>query len=73
MHLTPAHLIALSHVSDIGADLRKISEPHRQKIIDLGMMEPPLIAVDADKVFVTDAGRAVLRNVAAPGAEEDGR
>ena len=37
-------------------DLREIAEPMRQRIIDLEMMEPPLVDVDADKVFVTDAG-----------------
>lgn len=43
-------------------DLRDISEPMRQKIIDLGMMEPPLVQVDADQVSITGYGDQYLRD-----------
>lgn len=59
--LRAMHYLVLRHVADVGEiDLRKISEAMRQKAIDLGMMEPPLLDVDADRVFITDAGRAAL-------------
>lgn len=55
------HRAVLRHVADVGTvDLRKISEPFRQRLIDLAMMEPPLVDVDADRVTLTDAGRAEL-------------
>lgn len=41
-------------------DLRHVSEPLRQRLIDLAMLEPPLVDVDADRVFITAAGRAVI-------------
>jgi hypothetical protein len=41
-------------------DLREISEPMRQRIIDLGMMEPALVDVEGDRVFLTPAGFAEL-------------
>jgi hypothetical protein len=37
-------------------DLREISEPMRQRIIDLGMMEPPLVSVDGTWVYLTGEG-----------------
>lgn len=50
----------LEHVAEVGTlDLRKISEPMRQRLIDLGMEEPPLVEVDADRVRLTAAGRAI--------------
>lgn len=52
---------ALAHVAAAErVDLREISEPMRQRIIDLGMMEPPLVDVNADQVYLTDAGRTAL-------------
>lgn len=45
-------------------DLREISEPMRQKIIDLAMMEPPLVSVDADKVFLTGHGYVKIAEMA---------
>lgn len=51
----------LEHLAEVGTvDLRKISEPMRQRLIDLGMEDPPLVDVDADRVFLTDAGRAAV-------------
>lgn len=41
-------------------DIRTISEPYRQRMIDLGMMEPPLVEIDADRVSLTNAGRAAV-------------
>lgn len=67
--MTPIQIAALHFVADRQVvagriqfvDLRGIGEPMRQRIIDLGMMEPPLVDVDADKVFLTEAGfNAVL-------------
>lgn len=55
------HNTILRHLAENGPlDLRKISEPMRQRLIDLGMMEPPLVDVDADRVFITAAGSAYI-------------
>lgn len=59
--LTWPQRAALSHVGANVADLRKISEGLRQRLIDLAMMEPPLVDVDADRVSITTAGRAALK------------
>lgn len=57
------HWLALQHINDVGCvDLRHISEAMRQKIIDLGMMEPPLVEVDADRVSITKDGQWALAN-----------
>lgn len=56
------HTIVLRELSQRVLDLRLISEPMRQRVIDLAMMEPPLVDVDADRIFLTDAGRAALSN-----------
>ena len=59
--MTPIQLAALTHVAEMKAvDLRKIGEPMRQRLIDLGMMEPPLVAVNADQVFLTRHGRELI-------------
>jgi hypothetical protein len=47
----------LSELSQRSLDLRRVSEPMRQRLIDLAMCEPPLVDVDADRVFLTEAGR----------------
>lgn len=44
-----------------GADLRKVSEQYRQKLIGWAMREPALVDVDADIVTVSAAGEALLR------------
>lgn len=41
-------------------DLRSVGEKLRQGLIDLGMREPPLVDVDADRVYLTQAGREAL-------------
>jgi hypothetical protein len=46
-------------------DLREISEPMRQRIIDLAMMEPPLIEVDGPRVFLTGHGYIKYREFSA--------
>ena len=54
--------IVLRHIGEqclkgAGAvDIRTISEPYRQRAIDLGMMEPPLVDIEGDFLFVTYAG-----------------
>jgi hypothetical protein len=52
-----------SRVSEMmeNVDLRGTSEAMRQRLIDLAMMEPPLVDVDADRVFLTAAGREAER------------
>lgn len=51
----------LLHLAKVGSvDLRKISEPMRQRLIDLGMREPPLVDVDADRVSLTMEGFQAL-------------
>lgn len=68
--MTPIKLVTLRFVAERTRiagriqtlDLRKISEPMRQKIIDLGMMEPPLVQVNADQVSITGYGDQYLRD-----------
>lgn len=53
--------MVLRHLAKVGhVDLRKISEPMRQRLIDLGMREPPLVDVDADRVTLTEAGKSAV-------------
>lgn len=69
------HGAVLRHLAEVGqVDLRKVSEPFRQRPIDLVMMDPPLVDVDADRVFLTDAGKHAatcgwIRNPAGIGGE----
>lgn len=44
-------------------DIRNVSEAYRQRVIDLGMMQPPLVDIDGDWLSVTDAGRSALRSL----------
>lgn len=54
----------LEHLLEVGSvDLRNISEPMRQRLIDLGMEEPPLVDVDADRVSLTPAGYLAARSL----------
>jgi hypothetical protein len=54
-------IAVLRRLAEVGPfDLRTVSEPMRQKLIELGMAEPPLVDVDADRVFITKAGREYL-------------
>jgi hypothetical protein len=54
-------IAVLRRLAKIGPfDLRTVGEPMRQKLIELGMAEPPLVDVDADRVFITKAGREAL-------------
>lgn len=41
-------------------DLRRYSERVRQRAIDLAMHEPAYIDIDADRIFLTDAGKEAL-------------
>lgn len=51
----------LRHLARVGnLDLRRVSEPTRQRLIELAMEEPPLVDVDADRVFLTAAGRSLI-------------
>lgn len=69
--MTPIQIAALRFVGDRpidcatgrkrSVDLREISEPMRQALIDLGMHEPPLVDVDADRVQITWDGYKLLR------------
>lgn len=68
--MTPTGLAALLFVAERPVDrasgrrqtvdLRRISEPMRQAIIDLGMREPPFVEVDADQVTITADGELYL-------------
>jgi hypothetical protein len=61
--LSNAQAIVLRNIIDRRwVDIRKISEPYRQNAIDLAMMEPPLIDINADQMFATDAGRSAIEN-----------
>jgi len=71
--LTPIQYAALKFVSETRTDratgrrrdvtLREISEPMRQRLIDLAMMEPQLVDVYGDTIFVTDAALELLTNI----------
>lgn len=63
--MKPIQLAALEFVAERRVDLREISEPMRQRIIDLAMVEPPLVEVDADQVALTEVGAATLANLKA--------
>lgn len=54
--LTEAQVIVLARINDAPRRISRMSEPYRQRAIDLGMMEPPLVEVDGDWVSVTVAG-----------------
>lgn len=64
--MTPIQIAALEFIFDRRIDratgrcndlyLTTVSEPMRQRIIDLGMMEPPLIDMDGPRVVMTLAG-----------------
>ena len=58
--LNAIQVALLGNVAKRGADLRKVSEQYRQHLITFGMMEPPLVDVDADRVTINAAGRAAL-------------
>lgn len=59
--LKPIQITMLENLAKRGgADLRKISEAYRQMLITFGMMDPPLVQVDADRVTITEAGHRVL-------------
>lgn len=61
MELSVPHLLVLA---DIRArrwkDIREVGERYRQKVVDLGMMEPPLVDIQGDYLEITVAGRAEL-------------
>ena len=65
IEITPmkaTHVMVLKDIAERrGVDIRKVSEPYRQRIIDLGMMEPPLVQIDADRVSLTADGRSALK------------
>lgn len=55
------HGAVLRHLGDVKQiDLRRVSEVMRQRLIDLAMQEPPLVDIDADRVFLTEAGKSAL-------------
>lgn len=75
--MTPIQIIALSFVAErngkrdpatgrrLGLRLGSVSEPMRARIVDLAMMEPPMLDVDGDELYVTIHGSAVLRRLKA--------
>ena len=61
MALNQMQLIVLAEVRKRRvSSLAAMSEPMRQAVIGLGMMEPPLIDTLGDSVFVTSQGDAAL-------------
>ena len=56
--LSVSHRLVLSKIVRTGLYLREINEGTRQRVIDLGMLEPPLVEVDGDLVTATEAGRS---------------
>lgn len=73
--MTPIQLAAFQFVADRRVDrttgrhkevsLDEISEPMRQRIIDLAMMEPPLVDLDGPRVFLTGCGYIKLNAIRA--------
>lgn len=60
--LTPIQIIVLKEIDKNHlADIREMSEPWRQAVISLGMVEPPLIDVEADQVMLTIRGEDALK------------
>lgn len=53
-----AALRLLGNVREV--DLRQVSDVMRQRLIDLAMQEPPLVDIDADRIFLTEAGKSAL-------------
>lgn len=58
--LTEAQHIVLRHVAVARPHIQLVSESFRQTVIDLGMMEPPLVDIGGDFLLITPAGRAAL-------------
>lgn len=59
--LRATHWLVAKLIADAGQlDLRRYSEPVRQRVIDLAMHEPPYADIDADRVLLTDEGRKAL-------------
>ena len=62
MKLTWRQLQVLRDIDARGTvDIRRQIEEYRQRAIDLGMMEPPLVDIEADRLTLTDAGREALK------------
>ena len=65
MKLTDAQFVVLKHIVDEAVvDITAVSEPFRQRAIDLGMMDPPLVDMDAHFIHATPDGRRALREQA---------
>jgi len=61
MPVSEMHLIVLQEVRNRRVTtLNAMPEVMRQKVIDLGMEEPPLVDTVADAIFVTSAGEREL-------------
>jgi hypothetical protein len=59
--LTLSHWLVMRKIRDERQlDLRRYSEAVRQRAIDLAMREPPYVDIDADRVFLTEAGVTAL-------------
>ena len=69
--LTMWHRTVLRAAAEHPIVLNEISEPMREKLIDLAMMEPPLVDTDGPRVFATPAGRALLEDGDSEGNQND--
>lgn len=71
--MTPIQLAAFRFVAERpidrasgrvqSVDLREIGEPMRQRIIDLAMMDKPLVDVDGPRVILTLRGIELLADL----------
>ncbi len=61
MTLSDMYFIVLKEVRDRRVTtLTAMPEPMRQKVIDLGMMEPPLVDTLGEALFITTQGEKEL-------------
>lgn len=60
--MKPLEIETLRHMKHFGPiQLSGCSEPMRQCLINLGMQEPPMVDVDENWVYLTEAGRTSVR------------
>lgn len=73
--LSDAHLIVLAHINQHPRQISRMSEPYRQRTIDLAMMEPALVDADGDWAIATIAGNMMIADAFArptPSALKEG-
>lgn len=59
--LLPIEIAVLQNIrARDGLSLNDVDGQHRERVIELGMRDPPLLDVDGDDLSLTDAGNAYL-------------